>query len=170
MLLFFFVGGAHAEVPENVMGKEMQHEGGFISCVPETVDIYSRAEDLKTVPTGSDQSAMISHSLTISSWSFSDKDDWQWKLRIKSTQKVMRLRMMTGKRSTMVIGLKVMSPYFMIGEENDDGGSIDLIRFELAEAPLCRFMYKRTIRWRMWSCKLSNIGQTCDCQRRGGDF
>lgn len=62
MLLYFFLGGVHAEAPTNHMGNEMQHEGGYISFVPEAVDI-SCAGDLRTVATGSDQSAVISHSL-----------------------------------------------------------------------------------------------------------
>ena len=63
MLLFFFAGGVHAEATVDHMWNEMQHEGSFISFVPETVGIKS-AGDLRTVATGSDQSAMISHSLT----------------------------------------------------------------------------------------------------------
>ena len=63
MLVFFFVGGAHAEAPMNYMGDEMKHAGSSISFVPKTVD-FSSAGDLRTVATGSDQSALISHSFT----------------------------------------------------------------------------------------------------------
>lgn len=63
VLLCFFFGGAYADAPVDRMGYEMQLEGRFISVVPEAKDVAFDA-DLKTVVTGSDQAAVISHSLT----------------------------------------------------------------------------------------------------------
>lgn len=63
VLLGTLFGGVHAEARTSLIGEEMKLEGSVISNVP-AFEADTKAADLRTVPAGSDQHAVISHSFT----------------------------------------------------------------------------------------------------------